>query len=122
MTVIALVVIVYASSSAKGNPMNADDLILIPEPTISRFVFGGYDLDKGATVDHYNKLFVGKTAQEVVVFLEGQGQHVSYFEDSNKISIMLERFVLFFYYRVGISFAFEDGMFEETEIWASGVK
>ena len=121
-TVVACVFVMYTSCNAKGNPMNAEDLILIPDPTISRFVFGGYDLEKDATVNHYNELFDGKTAREVVLYFEEEGQHVSYFEDPNKISIILERFVLFFYYRVGISFTFEDGVFEKSEIWASGIK
>lgn len=119
---LCMVFIAATAGTIKGEDMNSNDLIIVPEPKLSRFVFGGYELDKAATVDHYDKLFSGKTAQEVIRFLEDMGQNVVYSKKPDEISIMLERLVTVFYYRVGLSFTFENGIFKKAEIWSSGVK
>lgn len=120
--VLCMAFIAATAGTIKGEEINSIDLIIIPEPKLSRFVFGGYELDKAATVNHYDKLFSGKTANEVIRLLEREGKNVVYSENPNEISIMIERFVTIFYYRVGLSFTFDNGEFSKAEIWSSGVK
>ena len=119
---LGMVFLLATAGITKGEDMQSSDLILIPEPKLSRFVFGGYELDAAATVAHYNALFSGQTAESVIRFLEAAGMTVVYSENPNEISIMMERFVAVFYYRVGLSFVFEQGLFKKAEIWSSGVK
>ena len=80
------------------------------------------DPQKAGTVEHYERMFEGRTAEDVVRFLEERGFHVFYYENPAEIGILLERLVTFFYYRVKINFAFEGGVFESARIGAHGVK
>ena len=122
ITAICVAFMITAVSTASGDNMNANDMIIVPEPKLSRFVFGGYELDKAGTVEHYERMFEGRTAEDVVRFLEERGFHVFYYENPAEIGILLERLVTFFYYRVKINFAFEGGVFESARIGAHGVK
>ena len=42
--------------------------------------------------------------------------------DPNRIGILLERLVTFFYYRASIDFIFDDGVFQKAELGGYGVK
>lgn len=117
---LGLIFLGVIASVIKGDEMVSNGLILIPEPTLGRFVFGGYTLDEDATADHYNKLFEGKSAEEIIQFLKEQEKRFTFNSDS-EISIILDRLVGFFYYNVGISFIFENGIFLKAEIWSKGV-
>jgi hypothetical protein len=97
------------------------DVILVPEPSAWGAVFGGYELDKVTTIAHYDAMFRGHTAEEVIRFLRERGQNPRFVSD-DEISTIVERLVGFVYYRVAFFFRFEDGVYAGAEIWASGIK
>jgi hypothetical protein len=97
------------------------EIILVPEPSAWAVVFGGFQLDRGATTGYYDAMFRGRTAKEVILYLEAHGIRPEFVSDS-KMEFMVERLVGFVYYRVAFFFRFEDGVYAGAEIWASGIK
>jgi hypothetical protein len=97
------------------------DLTYFPEPRLIDFLGSGYTVDRAATEAHYDRLFMGRTAVEVVRFLEGSGVHVFY-PSENEISIDIAKRVVVFEYTVGLAFFFEDGIFQRSKVHGPGWK
>lgn len=119
---LALLCMMAVPVKAEDKTMTRDDLILVPEPTLSQYLFGGYELDSAATEAHYNALFAGKSAADIVAFLESDGFNVLFYDDSDRIGIIVRRLVNFFYYTAKLDFFFEEGQFVEAKVGATGVK
>jgi len=101
--------------------MSPSDLTYFPEPRLIDFFGGGYTVDRGATEAHYDRLFMGRTAAEVVRFLEGSGVSIFY-PSENEISIDIAKRVVIFEYTVGLAFFFEDGIFQRSKVNGPGWK
>ncbi|OKH89182.1 hypothetical protein [Thalassospira sp. TSL5-1] len=101
--------------------MTPDDLRLFPEPSLSSFITGGYEFDAQATVDHYNHLFAGQSATEIVHFLEENNYHV-FLDAPDEISFIVSKNVMVFEYSATIILKFNNGIFRESDVTAWGVK
>jgi hypothetical protein len=97
------------------------DLTYFPEPRLIDFLGSGYTVDRAATEAHHDRLFSGKTAAEVISFLEESGHRVRY-PAENEISILIIKRVVFFEYKVGLVFFFEDGVFQRSKVRGTGWK
>ncbi len=114
--IFAAPVTLYAQTS-----MSPSDLTFFPEPKLRDFIASDYTVNRAATEAHYDLLFRGKTAAEVVSFLEGSGLHVFYPSD-NEISVDIVKRVVFFEYTVGLAFYFKDGLFQRSKVHGPGLK
>ena len=101
--------------------MSPSDLTYFPEPRLIDFLGSGYTVDRGATEAHYDRLFLGRTAAEVITFLEESGHRVRYPADNETFIVIVKR-VVFFEYKVRISFFFDDGVFQRSKVGGAGWK
>ena len=120
-SVILSAVLFLITSAAWSDALIPRDLKLFPEPRLSTFLFGGYEFDKRATIEHYDQLFAGKTATEIVRFLEIHGYHIFY-DSADEIGFYVINRVVFFDYSARIGLKFEDDIFLETDVVNWGVK
>jgi hypothetical protein len=97
------------------------DLTYFPEPRLIDFLGSGYTVDRAATEAHYDRLFMGRTAAEVISFLEESGHRVRY-PAENEISIDITKRVVFFEYKVGLAIFFKDGIFQRSKVHGPGWK
>jgi len=107
---------------AEEHPVTRDRIILVSEPILSQRLVGGYDLDVAATKAHDNALFAGRSAADVIAFLENDGFTVLFFEDSDRIGVIVRRLVNVFYDTAKLVFFFEEGQFVEAKVGETGVK
>ena len=97
------------------------DLTYFPEPRLIDFLGSGYTVDDAATEAHYDRLFMGRTAAEVISFLEERGHPVRNPADNETFIVIVKR-VVFFEYKVRLSFFFEDGLFQRSKVGGDGWK
>ena len=101
--------------------MSPSDLTYFPEPRLIDFLGSGYTVDDAATEAHYDRLFMGRTAAEVISFLEESGFHVFY-PAENEILIVIIKRVVFFEYKVTLAFFFDEGVFQRSKVGGDGWK
>lgn len=94
-----------------------DRIILVSEPILSQRLVGGYDLDAAATKAHDNALFAGLSAADVIAFSENDGFTVLFYEDSDRISILVRRLVNIFYDTARLVFSSTSGSLSKPR-WA----
>lgn len=113
--------IALAATTAWSEDLTPQELKLLPEPRLSSFLMGKYEFDERATIKHYNHIFSGRSATEIVNFLEKSGYHVFY-DYNDEISFIVTSRVTFFDYSAIIILKFSDGLFREFDVTAWGVK
>ena len=109
-----------AAAALGKEPMTEDDLKMIPEPTLGSVMSGKYEFDRQATRAHYDDLFQGKTAEEIVRFLEDRGIVVIY-DTPDRISFFVERRLMMIEYSALVALYFKDGTFLRSDVTGSGV-
>ena len=113
--------ILLSATSAWSDDLNPRDLRLIPEPRLSTFVFETYEFDQQATIDHYNQLFEGRSATEIVHFLESNGYNVR-FTDRNTLQFTVRKNVTFFEYSAYFKLIFDNSVFRSADVYGWGIK
>lgn len=104
-----------------SNDLNIQDLRLIPDPRLSTFVFGNYEPDRQATNEHYNRLFEGRSATEIIRFLEKNGYYV-HFPDADALFFTVTKNVILFDYSARVELTFEGGIFSSANVTGWGIK
>ncbi|MEO1778269.1 MAG: hypothetical protein AAFU63_05710 [Pseudomonadota bacterium] len=107
---------------AEEHPVTRDRIILVSEPMLSQRLVGDYDLDVAATKAHDNALFAGRSAADVIMFAENDGFTVLFYEDSDRIGIIVRRLVNIFYNTAKLVFFFDEWQFVEAKVGATGAK
>ena len=113
--------ILLSATSAWSDNLNPRDLRLIPEPRLSTFVFGNYQPDRQGTNEHYNQLFEGRSATEIVHFLEENGYYV-FFPESSFLFFTVRKNVIFFDYSARVELEFNNGIFRSADVYGWGIK
>lgn len=109
-------------SFASGRePLTAADLVLVPEPSLYSLTFNSYAFDKAATEAHYNEVFAGQTAADIVRLLEENDIFVRY-KSPTRIGFSIDRVMLVFTYGASLNVDFEDGVFVKAEVFSFGAK
>lgn len=101
--------------------MTPDALQLLPEPRIAAFILGNYEFDPEATIEHYDQVFDGRSAEEVIRFLNETSHHIFY-DAVDEISFIVKEKVTLFDYSAIVILKFKDGVFAKSDVTAWGVK
>lgn len=109
------------TTSAWSDELRQSDLRLLPEPRLSTFLFRGYEPDREGTNAYYDSLFEGKSAEEIVRFLEANGYYV-HFPADNELFFTVTRRVVFFDYSARVGLIFENGLFKKANVTGWGLK
>ena len=112
--IISLAAIIVSCAIAEGNG-KMEDFVILPEPSIGAIRGGDYSVDVEAMKSHYNNLFSGRSAQEVMQTL--QNENIGHRFDSSRKILFFPRHVfpaLLTSYSCVVEISFEDGMFFET--------
>lgn len=120
MIILALIFILI-TSTLWSDTLSPRDLRLLPEPRFSTVLFGDYKPDQEATIAHYNKVFEGKSAAEIVWFLEDNGYYV-FFDSATEIGFYIDKRLIFFEYSARVELEFENGIFKDSNLIGGGVR
>ena len=113
---------VLMPSFAPGRePLTAADLVLVPEPSLYGLMFNRYAFDKEGTEAHYNQVFSGRSAKDIVRLLEANDIFVRY-KSPTRIGFSIDRVMLVFTYGASMNVDFEDGVFTKAEVFSFGAK
>lgn len=90
-------------------------IILIPEPSITDIRREDWAIDRPAMLEHYNKVFAGMSAEQVIELLETEEAPFKFVSDS-EIQFAAEKsfFPPLASYGCLVRIAFIDGMFNEA--------
>lgn len=120
------VVLIGVSTLASAQPswsesLNAQDLIIIPEPTLSGYLFRDYQPDKEQMVAYYTDLFKDRTATEIIKFLEDNEYFLSFPSDS-EVLFDLSKSLMVMNYKIRVEILFDEGTFKSVKVYGGGIK
>lgn len=106
---------------AWSKDLTSEDLTFFPKPNPLTSTPRNYELDEDATINYYDNIFEGKSATEIVRFLEGNGYYVFFYTKDELSFMVAERIMVVYSYEVTISLKFSDGVFQKSFIVGYGI-
>lgn len=109
------------TTPSRSEPLTPSDFTILPKPKIGAFITGNYVFDRAATEAHYDETFAGRTATDVVAWMDANDRNFR-FNSPSQLSFLVKERVLVFNFTIGLNLDFKDGVFDKATVWTHGVK